>query len=108
MFDGLISLLRKASVVIGTAYLVMEIAIVLVLCISLFFLGTMLRQYFQYRKPQSIRCPETNEAVLVQVNAWNAALTSVVNNPVLRVSACSRWPERQNCDRACLRGIEAV
>ena len=104
---ALSSELHKALVIVGTAYLIAVIAIVLLLCISIFFICSVLRQFFRFRSPFEVRCPETNEFAIVRVHALHAAVTSVLDSPVLRLSVCSRWPERQNCDRACLRRIEA-
>ena len=106
MLAGLSSALRKALIIIGTAYLIAVIAIVLALCILIFFICRVLRQYTIFRRPREVRCPETNRVAIVQVDAFHACLTSFFDDPILQLSACSRWPERQNCDRACLRELE--
>ena len=107
MFAGLSWELRKALVMVGTVYLIAVIALVLLLCISTFLIYRALRQFFRFWSPREVCCPETNKFAVVQVDGLHAAVTGVFDSPVLRVIACSRWPEGQNCDRACLRRIEA-
>jgi hypothetical protein len=55
-----------------------------------------------YRKRYTVRCPETGRDATVKVNVGHAALTSTYGRPDLRVAECSRWPERHDCDQACL------
>jgi hypothetical protein len=100
------SALRKALIIIGSAYLIAVVAIVLTLCISLLFLCKVVREFFKFRSPRGLWCPETNEFAIVRLDALHASVTSVLDTPDLRLVACSRWPEHQNCDRACLRGME--
>ena len=58
--------------------------------------------FARYRKPRIVRCPETGEAVFMRIDARHAAATSVPGPPDIRVAACSRWPEREDCDQACV------
>jgi hypothetical protein len=58
--------------------------------------------FARYRRPRLTRCPETGEAVVLRIDARHAAATSVPGPPELRVMACSRWPEREGCDQACV------
>jgi len=58
--------------------------------------------FARYRKPRIVRCPETGEAVMMRIDARHAAATSVFGPPEVRVTACSRWPEREGCDQACI------
>lgn len=55
-----------------------------------------------YRKRYRVRCPETGEDAIVKLDVGHAARTSVFGRPDLRVERCSRWPERHDCDQACL------
>ena len=105
MLAALSSALQNVLILIGTAYLIAVIALLAILCISILLMWSMLRQFFSFRGPLVVRCPETNEIAIIHVDAAHAAVTSIVDDPHLRLTACSRWPERQNCDRACLSRI---
>jgi hypothetical protein len=59
-------------------------------------------RFLLYRGKHVITCPETLRPAAVDVDALHAALAGD-----LRLSACSRWPERAGCDQACLREIAA-
>jgi hypothetical protein len=54
-----------------------------------------------------ITCPAAEQSVAVELGAWHAARTAAFGTPELRVDNCSLWPERRNCDQACLLEIEA-
>lgn len=63
----------------------------------------------RYHGTSVITCPETSQPAAVEVNAVRAALTLLVGGaPDLRLSDCSRWPERRGCGQECLRQIEAA
>jgi hypothetical protein len=66
-----------------------------------------LRTYLRYRGDSLITCPENRRPAGVQVDAAHALFTALGGSPDLRLSACSRWPERQGCGQECLRQIEA-
>jgi hypothetical protein len=55
-----------------------------------------------------IVCPETGTAEVVRVDARRAAITELVGPHELRLESCTRWPERDDCGRACLAQIEAA
>jgi hypothetical protein len=85
-------------VVIGCAFVVL-LATGLVL-------GATLRIYFESRGPRVVTCPATGAPAAVTVDARHLAVTSVAGSPVLRLEACSRWPEDRDCAQACLAEIE--
>ena len=58
--------------------------------------------FADFRKPKEISCPENGEPAHVMVDATYAAMTSAVGMNRLRLSGCSRWPERGACNRSCL------
>ena len=58
--------------------------------------------FMKFRGQRVITCPETKEGAAVSVDAMHAALSGD-----LRLSSCTRWPERQGCDQACLSQIAA-
>jgi hypothetical protein len=63
---------------------------------------TVMEAFLKYRKRRSVRCPETSADESIKIDAGHAALTSTYGRPKLRVEDCSRWPERHDCDQACL------
>jgi hypothetical protein len=82
---------------------------VLILAAGLFMVRAVpgLRAYFQMRGKRLVTCPETRNAVAVNVAAGEAGLAAFFNEPTLRLKECSRWPERQNCGQDCLQQIKA-
>ena len=63
--------------------------------------------WLKFRGACVITCPENQCPAGVHVDERHAALTALKGAPALRLSACSRWPERQGCGQACLTQIEA-
>ena len=55
-----------------------------------------------------VTCPETQRPAGVALDARHAALSCLKPQPELRLSSCSRWPERAGCGQACLHQIEAA
>jgi hypothetical protein len=53
-----------------------------------------------------VTCPETLKPAAVEVGLARAAWASVVGHMKLRLSDCSRWPERSDCDQDCLIQVE--
>jgi hypothetical protein len=64
--------------------------------------------YLKFRGTRLITCPETKAPAAVEVDAKHAAATAFLGQPALRLQDCSRWPERRDCDQACLKQIEAA
>ena len=64
------------------------------------------RNALRERGPRVITCPENGCRAEVKVAAWNAGLTSAMGESRHRLSACSRWPEKEGCDQACVAEIE--
>ncbi|HYV42601.1 MAG TPA: hypothetical protein VEO02_12495 [Thermoanaerobaculia bacterium] len=87
----------------ATTFLVVGIVFVLSL-IPLAFL--IIRRYGRFRGARVVTCPETGKSVAVEVKAAKAALSATFNEPELRLSSCSRWPERQDCGQECVAQIE--
>src|SRR5579864_2993049 len=65
------------------------------------------RAYFNYRGTRLIRCPETRAPEAIKIKAGTAAAQSLWCDPELRLSKCSRWPERHDCGQECLSQVEA-
>ncbi len=60
-------------------------------------------EFRKYRGQRVITCPETNDGAAVFIDALHAAASGE-----LRLSDCSRWPERAGCDQACLSQIASA
>jgi hypothetical protein len=63
--------------------------------------------WFRYRGARVISCPENLSPAGVTLDARHAALSGFGGSPHLRLSSCSRWPERAGCGQQCLSQIEA-
>ncbi|MBI3783997.1 MAG: hypothetical protein HY270_11410 [Deltaproteobacteria bacterium] len=60
-------------------------------------------KYRGLQEPSLVFCPETNARVAVALrNTMDAAAGSEAG-----VESCSRWPERQGCDQACLNSCDS-
>jgi hypothetical protein len=64
------------------------------------------RVYMTFRGKRLVSCPENHRPAAVRVAAGKAALEAMVGNQQIRLSECSRWPERQDCPQGCLAQIE--
>jgi len=71
-------------------------------------LGYSLQSYFKLRGKRLVTCPETRRPAAVELDALKAARESFFTSPYLRLSDCSRWPEREGCGQECLRQIEVA
>jgi len=60
------------------------------------------------RGPRVITCPENGCRAEVEVAAWNSGLAAAVGENRHRLAGCSRWPEKEGCDQACVAEIEAT
>ena len=86
----------------------MLLLIWLVLCLAaaslmLLPLALWLREmYSRYSGSRLVACPENQQPAAVNMDARHAAVTGIDGFPDLRLSDCTRWPERSNCGRACL------
>lgn len=58
--------------------------------------------YKQYSGSRLVSCPENQGPGVVSIDARHAAATGIDGCPDLRLCDCSRWPERANCDQACM------
>lgn len=64
------------------------------------------RQFLRFWGKMLVTCPETKRPAAVEVDNWRAALAPIVSSDPMRLSACSRWPERRECGQACVCQIE--
>ncbi len=70
-------------------------------------LRTGIRQYWKLSGKMIITCPETQKTEAVEIASGHAALAAVANKRHLELKACSRWPERRDCDQDCLSQLES-
>jgi hypothetical protein len=61
-----------------------------------------------YRGIRVVTCPGTGQPAAVELAPWHVAMRPVFGKPALRIHECSGWPERRNCDQACVREIAAA
>lgn len=85
--------LMPISVLIAAAVLLAGVAV---------WLG---RTWLKYRGQRVITCPENKRPAAVVVDAAHAAATVFGKAPELRLSECSRWPEKAGCGQECLSEI---
>lgn len=80
----------------------------LVLCLAgasliLLPLAIWRHQVFErYSGSRLVKCPQDRRPAAVSIDALHAAATGVDGCPDLRLSSCTCWPERANCNQACL------
>jgi hypothetical protein len=67
----------------------------------------MARIWFRYHGAMVVTCPETQRPAGVSMDARHAALTPPGKAAALRLSTCSRWPERAGCGQECLSQVAA-
>jgi hypothetical protein len=91
----------------NSTYLLFTIAAAILVAGAAVLLTGAARVFFRYRGKMLFTCPETGKAACVKVAASDAARTSLTGRPKIRLSECSRWPERQNCGQECLSQIGA-
>ena len=60
-----------------------------------------IRAWWNYRGTHVITCPETHRPVAVRVGALQSSEKT-------RLKACTRWPEKKDCDQACVPELEAA
>jgi len=72
-------------------------------CLLLFMPALWGKHIFnEYRGSRTVNCPETHQPVTVRFNAFRAAITGLSRTPQLTLADCSRWPERADCNQACI------
>src|SRR5512143_3231938 len=84
------------------------LAIFLVVVIVAVSSGLLVRQYLRWRGTRVVNCPETDLHAAVEVDALRATRNSLRAHPTLRISECSRWPERAGCGQECLKDLAAA
>ena len=62
--------------------------------------------FLRFRSKRRVTCPEAGADAEVGVDATRAALTAAFRHPVLKIKACSLWPERKGCEQGCVDHLE--
>lgn len=77
-----------------------------------FFLGMFVplawsvsRAYRRSSGPRVVNCPADSQPATIELDVQHAVAMHVLGNPVRKIQQCSRWPERQACDRNCLTQV---
>ena len=71
------------------------------------YIGIAVRTAYRLRGKRVVVCPETKQPAGVTVDLGHAATTAVWEKADVRLTQCSRWPERAGCDQPCVAQIEA-
>ncbi len=79
--------------------------VILAAGIILVMIPVALETFAELKGPREIVCPENGVAATVRVDAARAAIASAVGARRFSIAACSRWPARRDCNRACLGQI---
>jgi hypothetical protein len=90
---------------------VLLLAAILAGAIEVFLLvrvARVIQAYFKLRGQRLVTCPETNRPAAVELDAKRGAPEAFLGEPRLRLSTCSRWPERSGCGQECLGQIESA
>jgi hypothetical protein len=91
------------------AELIVPVQVTVVIAIAAVFAAIVVlrqaRAWWRYRGERVVVCPETEKPAGVTVDARHAAGSALMGAPELRLSACSRWPERAGCGQPCLSQI---
>ena len=89
-----------------SAWSVIGVAVAAIAASFLFF--TFLKTWRRYHGVRVITCPDNKDTAAVEVNALRAARWgAVAGEPELRLSSCTRWPEKAGCGQECLSQIES-
>jgi hypothetical protein len=81
---------------------VFVLAVVLLASVAVWRLGS---AWLKYRGKRVITCPENHRPAGVVLDAAHAAATVFGKAPELRLSECSRWPEKAGCGQECLSEV---
>jgi hypothetical protein len=63
------------------------------------------RLWWNYRGARVITCPENHRPAGISVDAAHVAAQPFARSPQLRLSSCTRWPERAGCGQQCLSQV---
>lgn len=58
--------------------------------------------YERYSGGRPVSCPEDQQPAIVNIDLRHATASVMDGSPDLRLSDCTRWPERSECNQECL------
>jgi hypothetical protein len=87
--------------------LLQAVVIGIAVLLGALIVGRLGMAWWKYRGRMAVTCPENSSPAGVAVDAAHAAATALGKSPELRLSSCSRWPERAGCGQQCLSQIQA-
>lgn len=85
---------------------VSTLALIVTAAVVAFAAYRLIGAWVRYRGARVITCPENMRPAGVHLDVRHAAVTALGLSPDLRLSDCSRWPEKRNCGQECLREVE--
>ena len=62
----------------------------------------------EFEQPFLVLCPETMKAADIRVDAGIAVRSRFGGHEEDRIVACSRWPEKRDCDQACAAQVQLL
>ncbi len=80
--------------------------VIALLAIATVYVTRRVWEGLRYRGQMLVTCPETHNPAAVKVSVGRAAANAMVGRHKLELCACSRWPEREDCDQDCLPQVE--
>lgn len=103
MLTALDHLFQRYVATLVTIYLVVGIVVFAAVVLAVVAFA---KRYVKYRGKRIITCPETNCHEAVELDVPLAAMSSLLDGAELRLTCCTRWPERQDCAQQCIHEIE--
>jgi hypothetical protein len=82
--------------------------VLLLLAVLTIYLVIAARTWAHVHGSRVVVCPETQKPVAVKVDVGHAIATAVWEKADLKLTSCTRWPERQDCDQPCVKQIETA
>src|SRR5262245_6118179 len=81
-------------------------ATIVLAAVLLTYVGVAWRTWARLRGKRVVVCPATKQPAAVSVDVEHAVATALLGKTDLRLTACSRWPERGRCQQPCVNQIE--
>ena len=69
-------------------------------------IAALVRAWFWFRAPRVVICPDNQRPAGVGLDARYGMVSALTGARAMRLSACSRWPEKQHCGQECLVQVE--
>ena len=78
---------------------------ILGVALFLFAVSWLARFWRRTAAPRLVTCPETGTAHAVEIDCIHCCGQKLRGKDTMRLSDCTRWPERADCDQPCLEQI---